>query len=189
MDHHRPVADRAVDHRCRQVLVAKHPGLPAGAQNNGHLRLCNRMGAQRRDQLRLVGHIVKRRRRSDVDPAGQQVNMGVLKAGQNQPPARVDPVWCIGRDAVPQGCDLAALQQDPSGLGCCRVHGADAGIVDQGVSHAGFAPKWPSHRRRSPALAGSRRGSRRTGTERGPPPRASNAADGLGSRLGNAPVW
>ena len=135
IDQHGSVADRPVQHCRRQVVIAKHARLPARAEHNGQAGLGCCMGAQGGDQFAFTCGLIQRCGGGQINPTGQKVDMGILKAGQHQPAPRVNPMQSVRRHTPAQRGNPAIADQQPFGIRRGGVHRADAGVVDKGFGH------------------------------------------------------
>ena len=135
IDQQRPVADRPVQHRCRQVVIAKHARLPARAEHNRQAGFGRRMGAQGGDQFAFTCGLIQRCGGGQINPAGQKVDMRILKTGQHQPAPGVDPVPSVRRRTPAQRGNPAIADQQPFGIRRGGVHRANAGVVEKGFRH------------------------------------------------------
>ncbi len=134
-----PVRNGAVKNRTGQVVVAEEARLPACPPDHRSV-LSARMGGHDRGDLAQGLAVVKLRRLDEVGAAVQEMDMRILKAGEDEATARIDDLGPVGGMAQPfrvarQGEDAAVADKDRPRGGAGGVHRADIGVLDQHIRH------------------------------------------------------
>ncbi len=114
------VGHGAVKNVAREIVVAEEGGFPPHAHDQRAGMSCG-MGGGQGDDVGSGARIAELRRQGEVGAAVHQVDVGVEKAGQDKPPARVDDA-CAGKPrahvrAVPSARMRPALMATDSARG------------------------------------------------------------------------